>query len=662
MADTANKCYVDCPLYNEIKEYNCTAKLRNIKEEYMESKAELLDQIKAVLKSLTKHTNPSVITQRLGWHKDKIEEVCSLFSVKSFVDVLRTIDGIEINKDEHGTTYVTLNKIDNNNSVTKNPSVSAKDEKNIRERTEKLLMLLNSGLYEKEEAIRLALLSAISGESIFFLGPPGTAKSMISTRIHHAFQEGTKYFEYLMNEFSTPDEIFGSVKLKGLDEGVYEKNTNGYLPEANVVFLDEIWKSGPAILNTLLTIINEKKFRNGDKIVKVPLQVLLAASNELPKEKAGLEALYDRFIIRTMVNPVSMENEDSFFALCEKSGKELSIPENMKPNLLTIEEVQGWSDKIKDVFLTDKIKEVIMEIRRELEVKNQEKNREEKEKYYVSDRRWKKIIHLLKTSAFLCDRKEVDLMDIQLVTYCIWSTPKQREEVQKIVKEIVQENGLECSTAVDDIEQQIKVFQTDVDSTWYKRVEEVTHEKPVEKKIGGNRIFYEVEKNNQNIAYISKNFYDNDYYARNYQRRYYYSTNDSNFRDLRSIDYYRDIDDKFIMTHSHYSSDSIKIKTETVVDQKAGLVKDTVIFNNAAAYSATKEKFDSEKYLPIANSIKKELEGLQNFRNNIEKPYSENLFAEQSFKEVITSKIEEEKKKLEDLKLELVKQKSRYEK
>lgn len=189
----------------------------------MESTTELLGQITTVLKSETKPVNPSVITQKLGWNKDKIDELCSLFSEKSFVEVLRTIDGVEISKDEHGTAYVSLKRTDNNISMIKNSPVSVKAEKNIRERIEKLLRLLNSGLYEKDEAIRLALLSAIAGESIFFLGPPGTAKSMISSRIHHAFKEGTNYFEYLMNEFSTPDEIFGSVKLKGLDEGVYEK-------------------------------------------------------------------------------------------------------------------------------------------------------------------------------------------------------------------------------------------------------------------------------------------------------------------------------------------------------------------------------------------------------------------------------------------------------
>lgn len=620
----------------------------------MESTSDYIEQIITVLKTETEPINPSTLAYKLGWNKDKINEVCRTFSAKSFTEVLIKLNGVQIKKDEHGTAYVSYNENLNNNQKENSESVL----KSVRQRIEKLIEFLNTGLYEKDEAIRLALLSAVAGESIFFLGPPGTAKSMISSRIHHAFK-GTKYFEYLMNEFSTPDEIFGSVKLKGLDEGIYEKNTTGYLPEAHIAFLDEIWKSGPAILNTLLTIINEKKFRNGNKLEKVPLQILLAASNELPKEKAGLEALYDRFIIRTMVNPV--ENEKSFFDLCENSGKELVIPESMKPNLLTIEEVQTWSEKIDGVILTDKIKDVIMEIRRELEVKNHEKNREEKEKFYVSDRRWKKIIHLLKTSAFLCDRTEVDLMDMQLITYCIWNTPKQREEVKSIVKEIVQAHGLECTTAIDDIEEQIKIFGKDVEATWLKSVEEVTHEEAIEKMIG-NIIFYEVEKNNQNIAFISKKLVNDYSSARSYKTRYYYTTNDTNLTNQLTIDYYADPDKNFIMKNSNYSSKNIKIKTQTVVDQKAGFVKNDAIFHNSGAYTATKKEFDTEKYTPIAKLIEKELDFLQDFRTKIEKPYNENLFAQQSFKEIITTKIEAEKKKLEDLKLELAKQKNRYEK
>ena len=636
----------------------------------MDFKNEYVGQIITILKNEHKAVNPSVITQKLGWNKDKIDEVCNLFSVKSFVEILRKIDGIKVEKDEHGTAYVTLGGKTNDSFSSKQVTNNEKSTQNLRKRIEHLLNLLNSGLYEKEEAIRLALLSAVAGESIFFLGPPGTAKSMISSRIHHTFKEDTKYFEYLMNEFSTPDEIFGSVKLKGLDEGIYEKNTKGYLPEANVAFLDEIWKSGPAILNTLLTIINEKKFRNGDKVDKVPLQVLLAASNELPKEKAGLEALYDRFIIRTMVNPVSMENEDSFFALCEKSGKELVVPENMKSNLLTIEEVQNWSERINEAALTDNIKEVIMEIRRELEVKNQEKNREEKEKYYVSDRRWKKIIHLLKTSAFLCDREEVDLMDLQLITYCIWNTPKQREEVKSIVKEIVQEHGLECTTAIDDIEQQIKVFEKYIDETFYQE----SKEKPKLYKMQDGHSAYKLisplkirSYNNQQIKlfYIS----EKDIHKYNDRIGAYYDDNKEVIGDYDYCIYPNSFTldngnssiewDDWYMRRSY--GNNYKHTAEIEISE-AKLEKKTELFKNSNILNPVLVYCENNRYLPIANSIDKELNALQAFRSKIEKTYDENLFADKSFKEAITSKIEEEKKKLEDAKLELDKQKSRYEK
>lgn len=252
-------------------------------------------------------------------------------------------------------------------------------------------------------------------------------------------------------------------------------------------------------------------------------------------------------------------------------------------------------------------------------------------------------------------------MDMQLITYCIWNTPKQREEVKSIVKEIVQTHGLEWTTAIDDTEEQIKIFKTDVDSTWYKSVEEVTHEEAIEKMIA-NRIFYEVEKNKDGITFISKKLVDDYYSAVSYRRRYCYTTDDTNLTNQYVIDHYAEPDKNFIMINSSSSPRTIKIKTKTVVDQKAGLVKDTVIFNNLAVYTATKEKFNTEKYTPIANSIEKQLDFLQNFRTKIEKHYSENLFAQQSFKEIITSKIEDEKKKFEDLKLELTKQKKRYEK
>jgi MoxR-like ATPase len=254
-----------------------------------------------------------------------------------------------------------------------------------KDRIKQLLGQLNERVYEKEHVIALSLLSAIAGESIFLLGPPGVAKSMVARRLKLAFR-GAKAFEYLMSRFSTPDEIFGPVSISKLkDEDTYERMVEGYLPTADVVFLDEIWKAGPAIQNALLTVINEKIYRNGLFSLQVPLKGLIAASNELPAIGQGLEALWDRFLIRLMVTGVEDMGEfDRMIASSDESDPWIDDALNITP-----EEYATWADEIPQVRIHYSIFEVIHILKDSIELFNQriQNDGNAMATLYVSDRR-----------------------------------------------------------------------------------------------------------------------------------------------------------------------------------------------------------------------------------------------------------------------------------
>jgi len=295
----------------------------------------------------------------------------------------------------------------------------------LKARLQRLLRCMESGLIERETAARLTLLGALSGEHTLLIGPPGTAKSVLARRLHLAFEPG-HYFERLLTRFSVPEELFGPLSIKALENDSYQRLTERYLPTANIAFLDEVFKANSAILNTLLTLLNEREFDNGDCRVTVPLISVVGASNELPEDDE-LQALYDRFICRHTVQAVADEN---FVALLEldEQGAEPDASDR-----LSHAEVDRIQTGAQAVPLSDEALSLLKALRPYLAEQNIE----------VSDRRWRKVVKLLKVAAYTNAQThsephtetgtetKVSLWDCCLLQHCLWNTPAEQPIIQQ---------------------------------------------------------------------------------------------------------------------------------------------------------------------------------------------------------------------------------------
>jgi len=296
----------------------------------------------------------------------------------------------------------------------------------IKDRITALIHALSAGIYERESTLRLCLLSALSGESVFLLGPPGIAKSFIAKRLIQAFDQAS-FFDYLMTKFSTPEEVFGPLSIQDLkNNGEYIRLTQGYLPTSDVVFLDEIWKAGPAILNTLLTVVNERTFKNGQHIAPIPMRLLITASNELPETGSGLEALYDRMLVRLYITPIQEKKNFKAMLLGEANVTDIAPDLAIKKS-----EFEVWQRDIQNVRLSDALFEQIYQLKSTIQ---QASEQHEKEDLYVSDRRWKKSIRLLKACAYFNGRDEINPVDLLILKDCLWNDLPSLQRIESIIE------------------------------------------------------------------------------------------------------------------------------------------------------------------------------------------------------------------------------------
>jgi MoxR-like ATPase len=284
---------------------------------------------------------------------------------------------------------------------------------------------LNAQFLDKQEIIRLMLVSAIAGEHMVIVGPPGTAKSAMINMFARLMD--AKYFEYLLTRFTEPNELFGPVDIAAFREGRYTRRIENMLPTAEIVFLDEIFKSNSAILNSLLHVINERKFSNGPNVVDVPLISLYAASNEVPNDES-LAAMFDRFLLRVL-----SDNLDSYhFHELMNKGIALEVQKmtgrgGPPANIVSARELRALQSNFDRfmVFPEDflaKYKGLIFQIR--------------SEGISVSDRRAVKMLKLFAASAVFDGRTRVHDGDFFVLRH-IWNNLDQVELLEEIVNPVV---------------------------------------------------------------------------------------------------------------------------------------------------------------------------------------------------------------------------------
>ncbi len=301
---------------------------------------------------------------------------------------------------------------------------------------------LNTSFFERHDAIRGLLIGLLARQHIFFMGPPGEAKTELAMTLAKLID--VQFFSWLLTPTTSPDEIFGAPSIpRYVKDGILERNTAHKLPEANIALLDEFFNSNSAVLNNLLNVLNERIFYNGIGLQKIPLEFAVLASNVLPEEGEGLEAIWDRIGLKYIINPI--QDEQAFIRMIQKA--DCGSSQQVVP-ILYLGELTAAQVEMRAIDFGKSGYEMHRVLRRVLMERH----------IQVSDRKYNQTILLLKANAYLDGRDHVAPKDYQILTHVFW----RDEEDKRMLDGVIQSLVLPYLTELEKLEERLTYISWEI--------------------------------------------------------------------------------------------------------------------------------------------------------------------------------------------------------